>query len=149
VGVETELLTLAQAPKCPWVSPQQGHCSQEITAESRAAKLVPAHHDSWVTFCDLLCPPEPSCSRSSEPTHGVLVGAHATSNPFTFYFIYLFNDELKTRSCYVTQPGLELPIVLPQPPECWDYRRAPPHLAYTLTFKVNHPWGSAYEKLLL
>jgi hypothetical protein len=30
---------------------------------------------------------------------------------------------------YVIQAGLKPSILLPQPPECWDYRLAPPHLA--------------------
>jgi hypothetical protein len=30
-------------------------------------------------------------------------------------------------SCSVAKAGLELVILLPQPPECWDYRCAPPH----------------------
>jgi hypothetical protein len=32
-------------------------------------------------------------------------------------------------SQYVAQTGLQLAILLPQPPECWDYRRAPPRPA--------------------
>ena len=33
---------------------------------------------------------------------------------------------------FVAQAGLELALILlPQPPKCWDYRRAPPHLAKT------------------
>jgi hypothetical protein len=36
---------------------------------------------------------------------------------------------LETRSHYMVQVALELEIFLPQPPECWDYRCAPPHTA--------------------
>jgi hypothetical protein len=32
-------------------------------------------------------------------------------------------------SCYVAQSGLELTILLPQPPKCWNYRHVPPCLA--------------------
>jgi hypothetical protein len=32
----------------------------------------------------------------------------------------------KVKSCYATQAGLELEILLPQPPECWGYRGVPP-----------------------
>jgi hypothetical protein len=28
----------------------------------------------------------------------------------------------------IAQSGLKLEILLPQPPKCWDYRRAPPPL---------------------
>jgi hypothetical protein len=31
---------------------------------------------------------------------------------------------------YVAQAGLELSVLLPQPPECWDYRDGPPHLVF-------------------
>jgi hypothetical protein len=34
----------------------------------------------------------------------------------------------ETGSHYVPQAGLGLSILLPQPPECWDYRNVPPHL---------------------
>jgi hypothetical protein len=34
----------------------------------------------------------------------------------------------ETGSHYVSQAGLELTVLLPQPPECWDYRCAPPCL---------------------
>jgi hypothetical protein len=38
-----------------------------------------------------------------------------------FFFFFL-----KTRAHYIAQVGLKLAILLPQPPECWDYRCAPP-----------------------
>jgi hypothetical protein len=34
---------------------------------------------------------------------------------------------------HVAQTGLELEILLPQPPECWDYRYVPPG-SFTLFF---------------
>jgi hypothetical protein len=37
---------------------------------------------------------------------------------------------LLRQSCFVAQISLELAIFLPQPPECWDYRCAPPCPAY-------------------
>jgi hypothetical protein len=49
-------------------------------------------------------------------------------------FIYLFIFEI--RSHCVTQGGLELTILLPQPPEHWDYKHKPPHLA--LQYIPNH-----------
>jgi hypothetical protein len=49
-------------------------------------------------------------------------------------FIYLF---LGIGSHCVPQVGLELSILLPQPPKCWDYRCAPPCLAQPLPFRVN------------
>jgi hypothetical protein len=35
---------------------------------------------------------------------------------------------------YVAQAGLELVIILPQPPECWDYSCAPLYLLWLLLF---------------
>jgi hypothetical protein len=35
----------------------------------------------------------------------------------------------ETGSHYAAQADLKLEILLPQPPECWDYRCAPPHFA--------------------
>jgi hypothetical protein len=37
-------------------------------------------------------------------------------------FSFLFSE---TGSHYVAQAGLELTILLPQHPKCWDYRHAP------------------------
>jgi hypothetical protein len=34
-----------------------------------------------------------------------------------------------TGSHYIAQAGLQFPILLPQPPECWNYRHAPLCLA--------------------
>jgi hypothetical protein len=31
----------------------------------------------------------------------------------------------ETKSCYVARAGFKLVILLPQPPECWDYRQTP------------------------
>jgi hypothetical protein len=38
----------------------------------------------------------------------------------------------ETGSCYVAQAGLKLVVLLLQPPECWDYRRALPHPAHSV-----------------
>jgi hypothetical protein len=43
------------------------------------------------------------------------------SRGFFCYFV--------TESHCVVQAGLKLAILLPQPPQCWDFRRTPPHLA--------------------
>jgi hypothetical protein len=36
------------------------------------------------------------------------------------FFVYSF---FQTRSRYASQAGLKLSVLLPQPPECWDYRQ--------------------------
>jgi hypothetical protein len=41
----------------------------------------------------------------------------------------LVGGVFETRFCYVAQAVLELKILLPQLPKCWDYRRVPPHPA--------------------
>jgi hypothetical protein len=40
----------------------------------------------------------------------------------------------KTGSPYVAQAGLQLAVLLPQPPKFWDYRHVPPCLAMLLSF---------------
>jgi hypothetical protein len=40
-----------------------------------------------------------------------------------FWFFCFF----ETGSPYVAQAGLKFMILLPQPPECWDYRCVAPH----------------------
>jgi hypothetical protein len=37
----------------------------------------------------------------------------------SFFFFFLYGEIDKR---YVVQAGLELVILLPQPPKCWDYR---------------------------
>jgi hypothetical protein len=43
---------------------------------------------------------------------------------------------LETGSHYVTQAGLRLKILLPQPPQCWDYKCVPPCPA-SILFLIN------------
>jgi hypothetical protein len=65
---------------------------------------------------------------------------YSVLGPFVFIFMCLFGwlvisvlfvcavlFVFKTGSHYVVQTDLKLKILLPQPPECWDYRCAPPH----------------------
>jgi hypothetical protein len=44
---------------------------------------------------------------------------------------------VETGSLYASQAGLKLKIHLPQLPQCWHDRYAPPHLA--LKFFLSHP----------
>jgi hypothetical protein len=46
-------------------------------------------------------------------------------NSFMITFFFFFFPE--TGSHYVVQVGLEGAILLPEPPELWDYRLVPPH----------------------
>ena len=74
--------------------------------------------------------------------------SHPAGPPcFCFNIIYLFFCLFETRSHYAVQAGLELtfvaqagleltPILLPQPPKCWDYRRVSPCPAITWFFKI-------------
>jgi hypothetical protein len=44
---------------------------------------------------------------------------------FNYYFtVYSYILFFQTGSHYEAQAGLKLPILLPQPPKYWDYRRA-------------------------
>jgi hypothetical protein len=47
----------------------------------------------------------------------------------------------ETESCYEAQTVLDLTILLPPPPKCWDYRLAPPRPAQELVFH----WYGALE----
>jgi hypothetical protein len=49
---------------------------------------------------------------------------------FSFGFIFVFEK----KSHFIAQAGLELEFLLPQPAECWDYRRVPLHLAFQIFF---------------
>jgi hypothetical protein len=42
----------------------------------------------------------------------------------------------ETRSCYIAQAGHELTILLPQHPECWDYRYVLQHQDTYLILKM-------------
>jgi hypothetical protein len=50
-------------------------------------------------------------------------------------FLLLFVCLFERGSCNVSQTGLELTIILPQPLKCWDYRPGPsyltPHWVFT------------------
>jgi hypothetical protein len=50
------------------------------------------------------------------------------------YPIWLFFFE--TVSQYAAHSGLELTVLLPQTPKCWDYRCEPTHLSNTDTFAL-------------
>jgi hypothetical protein len=52
------------------------------------------------------------------------------------FFILAFSFFLFEMEChYAVQAGLELMMLLPQSPECWNYKRAPPHLAFSCFLK--------------
>jgi hypothetical protein len=59
-------------------------------------------------------------SRSALYFYGFNVSQHSLTCLFLFCFV-LF----ETGSWYIAQDGLKLMILLPQSPECWDYRCAP------------------------
>jgi hypothetical protein len=44
--------------------------------------------------------------------------------------LFLFFPLFETEYLYVAQTNLKLDILLPQPPLCWDYRHAIPHVAF-------------------
>jgi hypothetical protein len=52
--------------------------------------------------------------------------------------LFIFAKE----SCYVTQAGLRLRILLPHPPEYWDYRSAPPNSAFAGVLMRSCWWSS-------
>jgi hypothetical protein len=66
---------------------------------------------------------------SSFQYHGLLplsCVCYISNLSFSFFcFGFLFVCLFCLRSCYVSQAGLELKILLPQPPDCWNYRSEP------------------------
>jgi hypothetical protein len=56
---------------------------------------------------------------------------------------------LKTRSLYIAQSGLNVSILLPQPPEYRDDRCAPPcppsNLPYLLTLEFEDEWFRVFH----
>jgi hypothetical protein len=61
-----------------------------------------------------------------------------------FYFDFLvFRDKVflcnpdKSGTHYVAQTSLETAILLPQSPECWDYRCLPPFCSISAHVEVN------------
>jgi hypothetical protein len=78
------------------------------------------------------------------------MGMDRSSKPFfmsgywtAYSLIYVFIFEMGSHC--VTQAGLKLGIFLSQPPECWDYRRAPPHCLQ----RTQQPRNSTKRSLLL
>jgi hypothetical protein len=43
-------------------------------------------------------------------------------------------------TCYVAQTDLELKILLPEPPKCWDYRHVPPQQG-----SISNFWMDAFQ----
>jgi hypothetical protein len=88
--------------------------------------------------CD---PPDPWVAEITGTSH------HAQTIPLFLYIIYDYfflifslslshsappptaSLPLETGSCYVAQSGFKFSILLPEPPECWDYTCAAPLLA--------------------
>jgi hypothetical protein len=63
-----------------------------------------------------------SAPTVSWPSH-LRVASVAGRLPLFFFFF-------ETGFCYVAQDSLGLLILLPQPPQCWNYWFEPPRLAY-------------------
>jgi hypothetical protein len=68
----------------------------------------------------------------------------SSSSFFSFFFFYFFFE-----SGYhnIAQAGFKLTVILPQPPECSDYRHAPLHLEAVLWLLVEEGFkrGSSGE----
>jgi hypothetical protein len=58
-----------------------------------------------------------------------------------FFFRFLF----ETGFHYVAQVDLEFWILLPLPPECWDYRYELQHLAYSLKSNSKAKFSCFWE----
>jgi hypothetical protein len=74
----------------------------------------------------LVCDLHRSKERKTQLTSHVMVAGflRETRGAFGGLFLFLFG----IGSHYLAQAGLELMILLPQPPKCWDGRHTPPHL---------------------
>jgi hypothetical protein len=90
-----------------------------------------SRYDRW-KFCGLVIPLaawtqphwNPVCPQTSRVTNFSWTWKQCASC-FRVFFFFLF----ETGSFYIAQAGLKLEILLPQSPECWDYRHVLPHSA--------------------
>jgi hypothetical protein len=59
--------------------------------------------------------------------------------------LFCFIFKIETASFYLAQASLKISILLPQAPECWDYRYVPPHWDQLLRFwclKLRQHWAN-------
>jgi hypothetical protein len=94
--------------------PHRGH--EGVGVVEKIKKGTQNCHDIWNTCKE---------STSGPPTYSNIWMSVSSKSRFSFFS---FNYFLKTGPCNVAQAGLKLSIVLPQTPDCWDYRCTPPCL---------------------
>jgi hypothetical protein len=60
----------------------------------------------------------------------------------------VFDFFFDTGSYFVAQAGLELTILLPLPPECWNYRLTSPEISFLMKPLFPHPQREKISHLL-
>jgi hypothetical protein len=103
-----------------------------LNVECRPTGRVPHDDKDW--YSSKPSPPKlAKTSRSSEEA-GRILPTIFMGNMLCQYLDFqllqcyeMIKRNFETGSCYVSQIGLVLGILLPQLPKCWDYSYLPPH----------------------
>lgn len=88
---------------------------------------------AWFQLQSTMVGTKPACSRRNQiPTTTASI-----LSPVLAYFLFSYFLRL---SCYVAWAGLKLPaILLPQPPESWDYKHTPGSRDLPILTRISRP----------